>query len=167
MEAWYAVHTQARMEKWARSNLWEQGFEVYLPVYRKQRRHARKVDWISAPLFPRYLFVRADLQRSGRRLITSAHGVDHLVSFGNDTPKIDDRVIAEIQAREDENGNVRLCDAEQLKTGDPVRMHSGALVDKTGLFVQVSDAERVVVLLELLGRQVRVKVPTASLVRAG
>ena len=65
MKQWYAVYTKPRMELWARSNLWERGFEVYLPQYRKLRRHARKLDIIAAPLFPRYLFVRADLGRSG------------------------------------------------------------------------------------------------------
>lgn len=167
MDAWYAIYTHARMEKWARTNLWERGFEVYLPLYRKQRRHARKVDWVTAPLFPRYLFVRADLEAGDKRALTTAQGVDHLVSFGTATPRIDDRIIAEIRAREDENGNIRLCDAEQLKPGDAVRLHSGALYDKTGLFLQISDSERVLVLLELLGRQVKVKVPKASLVRAG
>ena len=71
MKAWYAVYTHARMEKWARSNLWERGFEAYLPVYHKERRHARKVDWVAAPLFPRYLFVRADLEAGeGRHVDT-------------------------------------------------------------------------------------------------
>lgn len=167
MDAWYAIYTHTKMEKWARANLWERGFEVYLPLYRKQRRHARKVDWVTAPLFPRYLFVRADLEAGDRRALTTAPGVDHLVSFGNSTPKIDDRIVAEIRAREDAEGNVRLCDPAQLKAGDTVRLHSGALYDKTGLFLQSSDADRVVVLLELLGRQVKVKVPAASVIRAG
>ena len=167
MNAWYAVYTHARMEKWARSNLWERGFEVYLPVYRRQRRHARKVDWISSPLFPRYLFVRADLEAGQRRSLATAPGVANLVSFGNVTPCVDDSVIAAIRAREDENGDVRLCEANELKAGDTVRLHCGALQHKMGLFLQAADAERVIVLLELLGREVKVKVPTASLVRAG
>ena len=37
---WYAVYTHTRTERWARSNLWERGFEVYLPEYLKERRHA-------------------------------------------------------------------------------------------------------------------------------
>ena len=57
---WYAVYTQARMEKWARSNLWERDHEDYSPQFLRQRRHAPKTDWVSAPLFPRYLFVAVD-----------------------------------------------------------------------------------------------------------
>lgn len=167
MTAWYAVHTHARMERWARSNLWERDFEVYLPVYRKQRRHARKVDWVSAPLFPRYLFVHADLEAGDRRAIVTAPGVDYMVAFGNRTPKLDDRVIAALKQREDENGDIRLCVADDLKPGDAVQMHSGAMQDQVGRFLQMADSQRVVVLLDLLGRQVRATVPVANLSRTG
>lgn len=57
---WYAVYTQAGKERFALQNLANQGFEAYLPSYRKRRRHARRVDTVLAPLFPRYLFVRMD-----------------------------------------------------------------------------------------------------------
>ena len=71
MKAWYCAYTQPCMELWARANLWERGLEVYLPLYRRRRSHARRVDWVSAPLFPRYLFVAADLEAGERRRIVS------------------------------------------------------------------------------------------------
>ncbi len=72
MTRWYAVHTQAGSELWARSNLWERGIEVYLPRCLKRRRHARRTDWIATPLFPRYLFVRSDLGGGARK--SNRHG---------------------------------------------------------------------------------------------
>ncbi len=164
-DKWYAVYTQARMEVWARSNLWERGFEVYLPQYRRQRRHARKTDWVSAPLFPRYLFVAADPDAPGRRSINSAPGVVNLVSFGDRPATMDNDVIAAIRAREDEAGHVHLVDPNSLTPGDKVRLHSGAMADHEGLFECRGDAERVVILLNLLGREVRVKVPANSIAR--
>ena len=65
MKRWYAVRSPPRMELWARTNLWDRGFEVYLPRYRKQRRHARRREWVPRPLFPGYLFVSADLEAGG------------------------------------------------------------------------------------------------------
>ena len=162
---WYAVYTQARMELWARSNLWERDLEVYLPQYRKQRRHARKTDWVSMPLFPRYLFVAADPDAPGRRSINSAPGVVSLVSFGERPATISDHVIQAIQAREDEAGHVRLVDPDALTPGDQVRLHSGAMAEHIGLFERRGDADRVVILLHLLGREVRVKVPANSIAR--
>ena len=142
MTAWYAVHTHARMERWARSNLWERDFEVYLPVYRKQRRHARKVDWVSAPLFPRYLFVHADLQAGDRRAIVTAPGVDYMVAFGNRTPKLDDRVIAALKQREDENGDIRLCVADDLKPGEWYDVARNGRVDKLKVYKPEAESEQ-------------------------
>jgi transcriptional antiterminator RfaH len=165
MMAWYAVYTNARMENWARSNLWERGFEVYLPQYRKQRRHARKVDMVTAPLFPRYLFVRADLEAGDRRHIVTARGVASLVAFGERAAPIRDDIIAEIRSREDADGHIRLCDPAELAPGDKVRLHSGAMQDAIGIFDCASDKDRVLILLNLMGRAVRVTVSADSVSR--
>ena len=162
---WYAVYTQARMEMWARSNLWERGFEVYLPQYRRERRHARKTDWVSAPLFPRYLFVAADPKAGQRRSINSAPGVISMVSFGERPATVSDVLDQGIMAREDEHGHVQLVDPNTLSPGDQVRLHSGAMADHIGLYERRGDGERVVILLNLLGREVRVKVPSDSIAR--
>ena len=61
--AWYAVHTHAGAETKAVWHLENQGFSVYLPRYLRRRRHARKVDWVPTPLFPRYLFVFMDVAK--------------------------------------------------------------------------------------------------------
>ena len=52
-----------------------------------------------------------------------------------------------------------------MKPGDQVRLHSGAMADHIGLFERRGDADRVVILLNLLGRSVRVKVPANSIAR--
>jgi len=165
MTRWYAVYTQARMEKWARANLWERGLEVYLPLYRKQRRHARRTDIVTAPLFPRYLFVQADLSRVGRNIIAAAPGVNQLVSFGRQPTAVADAIIAEIRQREDDGGYVRMCEQAPLRPGERVRVQSGPLNDVVGLFQQMADERRVVILLDLMGRSVRVKAPVDAVVR--
>jgi transcriptional antiterminator RfaH len=162
---WYAVYTQARMELWARSNLWEQDFEVYLPLYRRQRRHARKTDWVSTPLFPRYLFVAADPQTRNQRAINTTPGVAGLVAFGERPGVIPGHVIQAIRDREDAGGHVQLVDRNTLVPGEQVRLQSGAMADHVGLFERRGDGERVVILLNLLGREVRVKVPASTIAR--
>ena len=164
-DQWYAVYTQARMEKWGRSNLWERGFEVYLPLYHKERRHARKTDWVSAPLFPRYLFVAAYPQSRQQHSINSAPGVISLVTFGERPGLISGAVIKAIQAREDAVGHVQLVDQNTLVPGEQVRLQSGAMADRVGLFGCRSEGDRVVILLNLLGREVRVKVPASTIAR--
>ena len=165
MKAWYAVYCQARMEAWAQSNLWERGLEVYLPRYRKRRRHARKVDVVAVPLFPGYLFVEADLGAGDRRRIASAPGVRSLVAFGNRPAPVAPAIIAEIRAREDASGFILLSPVEGLKPGDRVAMQHDAFDEVLGLVEGIGDNERVIILLDLLGRQVRVHAPAEAIQR--
>lgn len=58
---WYVVQTHINGEAKAANNLTRQGFGVYFPRYLKRRSHARRVDVVARPLFPRYLFVAIDL----------------------------------------------------------------------------------------------------------
>lgn len=163
---WFAVQTQPRMELWARSNLWSRGFEVYLPRHAKRRRHARKVDTVTLPLFPGYLFVQADMDQGDRRRIDSAPGVAYTVAFGDRPAALADSVIAEIRGREAADGLVHLDPTFGIKPGEAVRLTDGALGDMVGLFDGVSDANRVAVLLSILGRPVRVQVAADRIVQA-
>ena len=61
MMRWYVVHTQPRAEVRALWHLQNQEFRCFLPKFATLRRHARKVEPVNAPLFPRYLFVAFDL----------------------------------------------------------------------------------------------------------
>jgi transcriptional antiterminator RfaH len=57
---WYLIHSHPHAEGKASEHLRRQGFETYLPRYLKQRRHARRIEKVSAPLFPSYLFAAVD-----------------------------------------------------------------------------------------------------------
>ena len=165
MKKWYAVYCQPRMELWARANLWQRGLEVYLPRYLKRRRHARRTDWAPSPLFPGYLFVQADLEAGERRRVDSAPGVRHMVSLGDRPPPLADEIIAEIQSREGEDGLIRLGQPSSFKPGDRLRIMEGPLCDQVGLFECASDEKRVYILLDLLGRKVRARLPVDQVSR--
>ncbi len=156
MKQWYVVYTHARSEKTALHNLRRQGFDAYLPQRLKQRRHARRMDWTPSPLFPRYLFVEMDIQRTRWRAINSTIGVIHLFTQGLLPTPVPFGVVEDIQAHEDEGGMVALNTSDSFKKGDLVRITAGAMYDYEGLFDCVDDNERVVVLLNLLGREVKV-----------
>jgi len=128
-------------------------------------RQARKTDWVRAPLFPRYLFVAADPQLTRSRAINSAPGVIGLVAFGERPGLISDLVIQAIRAREDAVGLVQLVDRDSLMPGEQDCLQSGAMADHAGLFERRGDGERVVILLHLLGREVRVKVRSNAIAR--
>jgi transcriptional antiterminator RfaH len=153
---WYVVQTHPHAEAKAASHLARQGFTVYLPRYSKRRHHARKVETIAAPLFPRYLFVAVDMVTRRWRAIRSTVGVAHLLCRGDEPASVCGDVVAELRRRENDRGLVRLRAVPAFAAGDRIRIADGAFSDCLGLVEGMNDSERVAVLLDLLGRKVRV-----------
>jgi transcriptional antiterminator RfaH len=164
VERWYVAETQPRAEAKALWHLERQGFTAYLPVYRKRRRHARRTDWVQAPLFPRYLFVKMDMARAAWRAIRSTVGVTRLVCQGDAPAPVPPDVVEDIRLREDDSGCVVVD--PRFRKGESVRILAGALAEQIGLFECATDEDRVVLLLDLLGRRVKVKLPLAAVASA-
>jgi transcriptional antiterminator RfaH len=153
---WYVVQTQSRAETKAAAHLARQGFDTYLPHYLKRRRHARRIETVVAPLFPRYMFVAVDMAVQRWRAIQSTIGVSHLVCHGGGPAAVSPDIIRGLKAREDERGFVQLERRPPFAPGDRVRILDGVFTTCLGLFEGVADRERVAILLDLLGRKVRV-----------
>jgi len=153
---WYAVQTHPNAERKACDHLNRQGYVTYLPRYLRRRRHARKTELVSAALFPGYLFVAVDITSQRWRSIQSTIGVCRLVCNGDEPAAVPDQVIAQLREREDASGLVRLDVRHCFTPGDKVRVVEGAFETAFGLFDRMSGDQRVAVLLDLLGRKVRV-----------
>jgi transcriptional antiterminator RfaH len=153
---WYVVQTQVNGEHKAAQNLMRQCYEIYLPRYLKYRRHARKIDVTAKPLFPRYLFVAIDMSTQRWRSIQSTFGVARLVCNGDDPAPVPNGVLGALKAREDDRGFIRMEAKPAFAPGDKVRVLAGAFMDSAGLFDGMGDHDRVAILLDLLGRKVRV-----------
>jgi transcriptional antiterminator RfaH len=163
---WYVVQTQPHAETKAMGHLIRQGFEAYLPRYLKRRRHARKVEMVAAPLFPRYLFVTVDMETQRWRSIHSTTGVSRLVCNGDEPASVPPEVVAALQAREEAGGFVTLERRPQFAPGERVRVVDGIFADSLGLFEGVADRERVAILLDLLGRKVRILMDEGAITAA-
>ena len=163
---WYVVQTHVHAENKAAAHLVRQGYNVYLPRYSKRRRHARRVDNVLAPLFPRYLFVGFDLESARWRSIQSTQGVSHLICHGNEPALLPQSVINELRTREDASGVIRLDLRPLYAPGDKVRVVDGVFGESFGLFEGMADRDRVAILLDLLGRKVRVVLDRDSVAAA-
>jgi len=157
VKRWYVVNTQPQKEQRAYEHLLRQEFDAYLPQWRKRRTHARRVEWIRAPLFPRYLFVGFDAAVTRWRAIQSTVGVSHLVCNGGLPLAVPYGIVENIRAHETADGLIEVRPA--FRKGQPVIVGEGPFLDQSGLFECMGDDDRVTILLGLLGREVRVKVP--------
>lgn len=154
--SWYVVQTQPNGERKAVFNLNRQGYRTYLPQYLRRRRHARRVEMVKSPLFPRYLFVAIDIASQRWRSIQSTVGVSRLVCNGDMPAAVPAHVVQQLQSREDDQGCIRLEKRPMFSPGDKVRVQDGVFESCPGLFEGLTDGERVAILLDLLGRKVRV-----------
>ena len=154
---WYVVYTQAQKEAVALQNLLNQGFSAYLPRYRKRCRHARRVYTVLAPLFPRYLFVRMDPEAQRWRSINGTIGVSYLLTEGPVPIALPGEVVDHIRAREND-GVIQVAPPAFIK-GQKLCVTDGPFADLEGLFECIDDDQRIVMLLDFMGRIVRTRLP--------
>ncbi len=161
---WFAVHSLPRREAGAQQQLENQGFHTFLPRCLKARRHARKLENILAPIFPRYLFVVLDLDRDRWRSVNGTFGVARLVMMDGKRPQPVPRGVVEaLIALTDDRDVLRFDGGGRLAVGQKVRILAGAFAEKIGLLQRLDDNGRVRLLLDLMGGPIGVTLPSAAL----
>lgn len=152
MSFWAVAQTESLRERTAQRWL-DAEFQTYLPVIRSATDRF-------VPLFPSYLFVKVG--EIGWSRINSSVGIVQMLLAGDQPAKLKDSIIAELKGRE-RNGVVRLPKPQPFRIGDKVRVIHGSFVDLVGLYDGMSMRDRQFVLLELLGRKVRVEIEKSDL----
>lgn len=157
-EHWYAVHCKPRQEAVAEENLLRQGYRTYLPRICNARR--RKGQWINTtePLFPRYLFIRVDPTRHTIAPVRSTRGVSCLVRHCGVPVTIPEEIIEAIMRRAEANSGLHHDVRPLFCAGEPVRLLEGPLAGMEGVFTEECGEKRVIILLELLGKNNKIKV---------
>lgn len=158
-DRWYVVHARPAKEALARDNLERQGFAVFLPQIARTVRHARRTTEVLRPLFPRYLFVSFDVGRDRWHAVRGTLGVSALLMDG-ERPRpapvglVEDLVATDAAGRAGEL---------PLAPGAEVRFQRGPFAEQIGRIVEMSDVERVRVLMEILGSTREVDVDARTL----
>jgi transcription elongation factor/antiterminator RfaH len=164
-ERWYAVHTLPFGEKRAAAQLENQDFCTFLPKRRKTIRHARRLSTVTAPFFPRYLFVALDLHRHRWRSVNGTLGVSGLVMVGERPCPAPHGIVESLVAAADGEGLLQLNSG--LTAGASVRLAAGPFADQLGILDRLDEAGRVRVLLSMFGQQVPVCLSRAHVLPAG
>lgn len=144
---WLVLYTLARREKDLMRKLEAADVAFYAPLVSRRLRSAGGRTRLSfVPLFPGYVFCRAD--EDGRRLALATNCVSRWIPVG------DERMLVE-----DLRAIKRLVDTDQpltpearLEPGQPVRVRSGPLVGIEGTVVKRRGTERLVVAVRFLNQ---------------
>ncbi len=154
-ERWYVATTLPRKERLAEANLANQNYRSFLPTHVETRRHARQFRTVSAPLFPRYIFVILDIDQRRWRSVNGTLGVQRLITDGERPLAVAHGVVETLIQSSDRRGAL-IYRADDLAIGDRVKLVAGPFAGSLGVLQRLDGAGRVQVLLELLGGVVRV-----------
>jgi len=157
--AWFCLRTQQKREHIAAANLrLLNEVEVYNPQLQVRRRLPSGSVLVSEPLFPGYLLTRFALDPM-LDLVRFTAGVKYLVQFGT--------YLAPIPAREVEQLKQALDCGEvvsELLPGEEVQVLHGPFAGLSAVIQRyLPAAQRVQVLLEILGRAASVELSVAML----
>lgn len=160
---WYAIRTKPRQEVLVSSHLHKHHhLRVFLPrLAVPKRRRERRVTVVEA-LFPSYLFVHMPLEPDPWYAIRWTPGVKAIVGIGDQPVEVPEEAIQLLMSR-CEAGDI-IPWRPRLAAGTSVRILYGPFAGLVGLLERLPrKAERVRVLLDLLGSKVPAEVDLVDL----
>jgi transcriptional antiterminator RfaH len=161
MSHWYLVHTKVRQEQVALTQLERQGYHCFLPLHPVEKLRRHKLQVVQEPLFPRYLFIQldTDTQSQSWSPIRSTLGVSRLVMFGQTPGRVGDELIEQLRGQ-----HTAQAPAQALfQPGDAVTITQGPFAGIEAVYHMANGEERVMVLLDILSKQVKMSVSPADL----
>jgi transcriptional antiterminator RfaH len=156
-DRWFLAYTKPKLESVAQFNLAQQGFEVYLPLFKKFKKTEQGPVALFEPMFPRYILFRPTRAEQSISVVRNSKGVSNIVRFGFEPALLPNEVVHHIRQMEKDREQATIETLNPLKIGQPVRLRHTALGTIEGLVHHVS-SKRVAVLLEILGRPTVVQV---------
>ncbi len=163
-DLWYVVHTRPHKELLAAGMLEERlSLQVYLPEVLQKYRE----QMVLRPLFPRYVFVQANLSKVEVTAINATPGTLKIIVFGDIPLPLRPGVMAQLRVEVDKLNEEGGLPHDTYRPGEMVRLNSGPLKGLHALFVKhLKPVERVVVLLRFLGQQNEVELDLHDIERA-
>ena len=144
MKNWYLIKTKPRQEKKAKQNLENQGYVAFCPI--------TKINNKLVILFPSYLFVQLNEKTQIFSPIHSTQGVSYFVKFGLNFAKVPTSVIEFIKTNQHITTE-KLINLNKFKPGDKVQISDGVFNNFVAIFESYKSDERVILLMNLLGRE--------------
>jgi len=160
--SWFVVATKPNAEQLACTNLARQGFTYYLPMINVSRSHARKVEIVKRPLFPRYVFVEMDIMGSGWSSINSTYGVQYILS-NNGLPQAIKGEFVEALMAQEEFGILKIN--QYFKSGDMAKVCGGPFDEQIGEILSANQSGRIRILMNLMGGEVITSIIAERLVK--
>ena len=155
---WFVAQLRPHGLRRAEEHLLRQGFESFAPKILANTNSTGASQATCKPLFPGYLFVSFDPQNPRWGAINSTRGISRLILSDPRQPRpLPDALMAGLIARCDASG--LLAPDAGLGIGDRIRVLAGPFADLVTTIETLPSSERIGVLIDLMGREVRTSLP--------
>jgi len=151
---WFVVYTKPRQESVAQENLERQQFEVYCPRIQLTKRRKSDLVPVIEPFFPRYLFMRLNSEQDNWAPVRSTRGVCGLVKFEGVPKAVPAKLIQALKENENPD-SLQSVVSKTWKSGDSVEIEQGPFAGYSCIFQAQKSADRVCVLLDIVGKCTR------------
>ena len=159
------AQTLPNREIGAERQLAAQNFRTFLPLHWKTVRHARQFRTVKAPFFPGYVFVELAMGRDRWRSVNGTIGVARLIMEGDRPKPVPRGVVEELEANSLPDGTLSL--EADMRCGQRVRVLSGPFAGAVGTLAKLTSAERVKVLLDIMGGGLSLSMQSKALAPLG
>jgi transcriptional antiterminator NusG len=154
---WYVVYVKSRQEFVTAADLMQKNIVVFLPTFKKVNQWKDRRKLVEYPLFPGYLFVQLSDTPGAYLEVLKTRGVVTFVSLEPGTPTpVDSAEMTSLRLLLESGKEIDVRPG--LQEGTRVRLTNGPLVDASGILIRKENEFVFVVNIELLGRNVAVRV---------
>jgi transcription antitermination factor NusG len=153
LPGWIVVVSEPRAEAKSAISVAKLGYPIFYPkVVKRLRRNGGRSCYTIFPLYPRYFFALVRDQWSG---ILQANGVAGVLMQGECIATVRAAAMKDLKASCNKNGIFLNPVQPKFMRGQQVKVLSGALAEKIGVFDGIS-GQHEAALFNLLGAQTRI-----------
>ncbi len=159
MPKWYIFYTKSRHEKKVYERLTEDGYEVYLPLWKTLRQWSQRVKEVEEPVFKSYIFVRS--MEKYIFSILSDPSIVKVIRFHGHPATISEKHLELIQKML--KNKVEISITTEFRVGEPIKIKGGSFHGLNGTIHEVRGKKQFQVLL--LGSNLLLTMPLSSISR--
>ncbi|MFS1539197.1 MAG: transcription/translation regulatory transformer protein RfaH [Candidatus Phlomobacter fragariae] len=150
MKNWYLIYCKRGQIERALKNLKRQHVIYLTPEAQIQKIVRGKPITVTEALFPNYLFVNFNPEKTHTTTIRSTRGVSHFIRFGTYPVIVPDNIINELRSASKQE----IVAPKTLVSGDTVIITKGIFEGLKAIYSEPNGENRSVILLKILNQNV-------------
>ncbi|MGB7995334.1 MAG: transcription/translation regulatory transformer protein RfaH [Photobacterium halotolerans] len=166
MKDWYLLYCKRSEQERAVVNLDRQGVECYYPQVLVEKVVRGKRVTVNEPLFPNYMFVCFDPEYVSYTTVRSTRGVADFIRQGAYPQKVQPELLLELMTNENCEEHRSLL-SNLPKPGECLELKQGQFKGLEAIYQEPDGEKRSFMLVNLLGKPVKISIDNADIVRRG